>query len=213
MRKFDFTPGEVYHVYNRGVLKRKIFIDPRDWIRFLFVILHFQSERIIYNLSNHVNHYVRHSMFNIGVNKLDIIDKNRLVKLHNFSLLPNHFHLLLEEVEEGGISKYMQRVSNAYTKYFNIKYKESGHLFQNRFQAVHIEDNEQLLYTSAYIHLNCRDNKKWLNKEHLYPWSSYQDYLQNNRWNNLLTTDLILDQFDDPKDYQETVESSNVKVD
>src|SRR3989344_8274671 len=191
MKKPILAPDEIYHIYNRGVMKRNIFIDRRDWVRFLFIILYFQSSETIYNISDYVTNYLRHSMFSVRKSRINKITDNRLVKLHAFILLPNHFHLLLEETEEGGISKYMQRISNAYTKYFNTKYKESGHLFQNRFRAVHIEDNEQLLYTSAYIHLNCRDNKKWRGKEDNYFWSSYQDYVNHNRWSNLLNTELI----------------------
>ena len=71
--------------------------------------------------------------------------------------MPNHFHLIVKEVKEGGISAYMQRVLNAYTKYYNAKHDTSGHLFQGPFRAIHIADNDQLLYVSAYIHLNCRE--------------------------------------------------------
>ncbi|MDO8183858.1 MAG: transposase [bacterium] len=207
----NFAVDEVYHIYNRGVMKRKIFLDQRDWVRFLFIILYFQSTTTVSNVSYYITSYIKHRMFNIRPSTKNKTTDKHLVKLHVFALLPNHFHLLVEEVVEGGISKYMQRVANAYTKYFNTKYKESGHLFQNSFKSVHIEDNEQLLYVSSYIHLNCRDDRKWKKREHLYPWSSYQDYIKDNRWPDLLETKLILDQFKSPSDYRETVDSSDAK--
>ena len=77
--------------------------------------------------------------------------------------MPNHFHLILQEVKEGGISQYMQRVLNAYTKYYNKKYEISGHLFQGPYKSVHIKDDPQLLYLSAYIHNNVRELKSWKN--------------------------------------------------
>ena len=79
---------------------------------------------------------------------------SRYVELVSFAFIPNHFHLIVHEKKENGISQYMQRILNAYTKYFNAKYKKTGHLFQGPFKAVHTESNEQLLHLSAYIHRN-----------------------------------------------------------
>ncbi|MBI2482162.1 MAG: transposase [Candidatus Vogelbacteria bacterium] len=176
------------------------------------MILYFQSPETINNISDHITHYTKHSMFGFDKDKHNKILNRRTVKLQAFALLPNHFHLLVEEIEDRGISKYMQRISNSYTKYFNTKYKGSGHLFQNRFQSVRIKDNDQLLYASTYIHRNCRDNPKWINKEKSYPWSSYQDYIDTNRWNNLLDTELILSQFADQKEYENEVKTSSAKI-
>ncbi|HED38125.1 MAG TPA: hypothetical protein ENI76_07770 [Ignavibacteria bacterium] len=107
----------------------------------------------------------------------------------------------------------MKRVLGGYAKYFNIKYKKTGHVFQGSYNAVHIENNEQLLYVSAYIHLNQRELKTWRNKESEYPWSSYKDYGCKNRWKNFLTTKIILEQFKNPNEYKESVEESGAKED
>lgn len=201
------APGEHYHVYNRGVMKRKIFLSDRDRLRFLFYLFSFQSPQQTSNIHRHV----QHSMLNIQAVGRAKIKKERVVKLIAFALMPNHFHLILEEIADGGISKYLQRLGNAYTKYFNTKYETNGHLFQGRFKFRHIQDNEQLLYTSAYLHRNCCELKVWRGKESDYPWSSYQDYLGENRWFELLETATILEQFSTRKDYQEWVQESGAK--
>mgnify|MGYP001564387829 CR=1 FL=1 len=212
MRNITISTGEYYHIYNRGVNKQNIFTDERDWIRLLFLILYFQSPLTFNNIGRRVSHYVKHRVFNIENDSLEKIYKNITVELTSFVIMPNHFHLLLKESENKGISNYMQRIQNGYAKYFNTKYKKSGHLFQGPFQAVHIESNEQLLHLSAYIHRNPTEIKQWNKKEHLYPWSSYYDYVSKNRWNNLLKRDVILSQFKNSKEYNNFVETSGAKT-
>jgi len=212
MRKVEIAPGEYYHIYNRGNNKQNIFLDNRDWIRFLFTILYLQSPTVFHNMSRYVTHFVKHSVFNIDDETIDKILKNRTIELIGFCLMPNHFHLIIYELKEGGISQYMQRTQNAYTKYFNTKHENCGHLLQGPFQAVHILNNEQLLYLSAYMHRNPRELIKWFKKEHKYPWSSYQDYLAKNRWDQLLKTGIVTDQFSGTKDYKKFGETSDAKL-
>ena len=211
MRKTQFAPGEYYHIYNRGNNKQNIFIDERDYSRLLFLILFLQAPFPIYNISRSVSHFIRYKIFNITEKLIARLLKERMVELVNFTFMPNHFHLLISENIEGGISQYMQRIQDAFTKYFNAKYSKVGHLFQGPFQAVHISTNEQLLHLSAYIHRNQRELKQWKNKEHNYLWSSYYDYVKENRWGDLLKTDIILEQFSNPEDFQNFVKTSGVK--
>jgi putative transposase len=212
MRKIKIAPGEYYHIFNRGNNKQKIFLDKRDYIRFLFLILYFQSPSIFYNIGRQVTYFIKNNFFGISKNNDSEVVKKRYVELVNFVLIPNHFHLIILEKEEGGISRYMQRILTAYAKYFNEKYEKSGHLFQGPFQAVHIEDNNQLLYLSSYIHRNVRELKEWKNKEHLYMWSSYQDCSNKNRWGELLKHEVITEQFSNQKEYKDFVDSSPAKL-
>lgn len=208
----NIGPGEYYHIFNRGNDKRTIFNDERDWIRFLFLILHLQSPEVSFpQLGREVTKFVRRQRFDIEEETLKEIIKGRQVELVAFCLMPNHFHLILGESEEGGITHYMQRVESAYAKYFNIKYTRVGHLFQGRYKSVHIEDDSQLLYLSAYIHRNPRELKNWKGKEHEYPWSTYQDYLGNSRWGGLLVSDIILGQYSNVASYKKDVEMSRAK--
>lgn len=214
MREISISEGEYYHIFNRGMHKRLIFNNDHDRYRFLFLITHFQSPAIFNDISQEVkifkNSLCQHSVLT-QINQ-EIIQK-RTVGLTTFALMPNHFHLIVKETKTNGIANFMQRLQNSYTKYFNIKNEISGHLFQGPYRIVHIKDNEQLLYTSAYIHRNCRELKGWKNREIEYPWSSYLDYTKKNRWGRLLETEIILSQSANPKEYQEWVESSGAKDD
>lgn len=212
MRNIQISVDEYYHVYNRGAHKRTIFHDTADFARFLFLILFFQSPLVFDQVSRPVRHFIKHSVFDIDDADISRIIDDRYVELISFCLMPNHFHLVLREVQEHGIARYMQRVLNGYTKYYNAKHGTSGHLFEGPYKAVHIESNEQLLYLSAYVHRNPRELPYWKNKEQKYEWSSYQDYIGENRWSKLLSTELILGQFKTKNEYEEFVRTSTAKM-
>lgn len=214
MRVIKFASGEYYHIFNRGIRKQEIFREKRDWARLLFSILTFQSPVIFDNISRDLKDFlplidrsVQHRVLN---KKMSGVVKERAVELVAFCLMPNHFHLLVKQTGEKGVSQYLQRIQNSYTKFFNTKYKTSGHLFQGPFRAVHIEDNNQLLYTSAYIHLNPRENRHLKNKIEKYPWSSYSDYFSN-RWSDLICPQIILEQFKSSDEYQTWTSTSGAK--
>lgn len=211
MRKEKIIQDEYYHTLNRGNNKQLIFKDERDWAKFLFSIIYFQSPINIRNISRQVNYFLKNKGFNVPDDVEKEIIKNRSVELIAFALMPNHFHLILKEHRENGISNYTHRISTSHSKYFNAKNKTTGHLFQGTFKAIHIKDDPQLLYSSAYIHNNVRELKGWNKKEHLYPWSSYQDYVEENRWGELLKTDIIKNQFPDNQTYKSFIQKSGAK--
>jgi len=210
LREGLFAPGEYYHLLGRGNYKQNIFLDERDYVRFLFSVLYFQMPGSYKNIGRQVTHFIDHGTFSEERPAKDLVH-DRYVEVVNFALMPNHFHLTVRENAEGGISKYMQRALNGFTKYHNAKYEKTGHLFQGPFKAVHIDDNEQLLYLSAYIHRNPRELSRWRGKEHRYAWSSYQDYLYENRWGDLLVPDIVLGQFSGKGEYRRAVEKSGAK--
>lgn len=203
--------GEHYHIFNRGISKNIIFLDEADYIRMLFSILFFQHKDSIQNLHRSLDNFSYKSLPSSLDKLAQEVINNRMVELVAFALMPNHFHIIAHELKEGGISHYLQRIEIAYTKYFNTKYKHSGYLFQGPFQSVHIEDNEQLLHLSAYVHLNHREIGEWKNKENIYPWSSYRDILGQNRWGDLLKYQIITEQFSNGQEYQNFVVTSGVK--
>ena len=211
MRKIKIAPGEYYHIYNRENKRQPIFLDNRDRARFLFLILYFQSPITVHSIGNHITHFLNYILFKFR--KTFNIISSLIIQSIIFTLMPNHFHLGLKEIQEGGISRYMQKILNAYTKYFNTKYKTSGHLFQGPYQAVHMENNTQLLHLSAYIHKNPKKIKEWSNKIDQYPWSSYQDYVKKNRWNELLKPEIILEQFNSKINYKKFIKTSTAKED
>ncbi len=203
--------GEYYHVFNRGNDGQLLFHERRDYARFLFLILYSQFPITFHQISRNVTHYIKKGTFNIKSNKINSLKELRYVDFVGFTLMPNHFHLLLKERQEGGIAKCLQRIQNAYTKYFNKKYDKKGHLFQGPYKSVYIENNAQLIYVSAYIHLNQKEISEWANNAFLYPWSSFTDYCNENRWENILETDVIMAQFSSGKEYFEYVYKSGAK--
>lgn len=141
-RKEVLAVGECYHVYNRGVDKRDIFLDNADRVRFL---------RLLY-ICNSSHPILFKSVQGLT---LDEIERGeRMVDIGAYCLMPNHFHLLVKERVENGISRYMAKISTAYSMYFNIKNERSGSLFQGTFKSKHVADDPYLMALVAYIHLN-----------------------------------------------------------
>lgn len=216
-RSCKLSPFEYYHLYDRGVNHQQIFFDERDFARFIFLMLHKQSPDVSTTQTAYYTpqFFQQHEWSTTDTTVLKIVG-TRSVELINFCLMDNHFHLTVRELKEGGISNYMQRILNAYTKYFNIKYRRKGHLFEGPFKSVHAKSNIQLLHLSAYIHRNPREVRGWRGKEKLYPWSSLGDCVTKNRWGRLLSPDVILWQFgknlkDQQKGYTKFVETSTAK--
>lgn len=215
MRILKIAPGEYYHVFNRAVNKQIIFHNFNDYARFLFLILYFQAPVKILHISRVIKEF---SQYCTGQSRaltsgyeVDVV-KKRVVELIAFCIMPNHFHLILKEMGEGGIATYMQRVLTAYSKYYNTKYGKSGHVFQGPYRAVHVENDRQLLHLSAYLHRNPRELSSWFRKEDKYIWSSYQDCIGENRWGDLLLPSVLTDGFKNRNKYYEFVKTSPAKV-
>lgn len=206
--------GEYYHVFNRGFQKLPLFRDKTDWMRMLFLILYSQSPIIMSKVTRIIKHADLFEGFPVNLEEQEKIQKKRFVELTCFALMPNHFHILIKEAEENGIARYMQRVQLAYTHYFNSKYHGSGHVFQSRYKAVHVKNDEQLMHLSAYIHKNPRELAAWKGKEEQYPWSSLQDFTKANRWGGLIAPEIIVSRFDATpnSNYADFVRTSPAKM-
>lgn len=187
MRKEGFSNGEFYHVYNRGVDKRIIFIDNYDFGRFLQGIEEFNTIEPIGSIYE--------NSFNNKSKKMPL--KMPLVNLVAYCLNPNHYHLILKQRENKGIEKFMHKLGLGYAKFFNNKYKRSGSLFQGKFKAKHINTNEYLLHLSAYVNLNSKAHRLGNRVSK----SSICDYKNKN--NALINSEIILDQFKNFKEYEE----------
>ncbi len=137
--------GEIYHIYNRGVDKRNIFEAKYDYIRFYQSLLYFNNIEPILSYRN-IN-----DQFYLSKNNKH---SHELVEVIAYSLLPNHYHLILKQLVDGGISEFMKRVGGGYTTYFNDKYKRSGSLFQGTFKRVLVNNDTQFNYLFAYVNEN-----------------------------------------------------------
>ncbi len=212
VKTFDFGGENIYyHVFNRGVEQRDIFLDESDYNRFLFLVFILQGEVFFDHISRLAKNFQKEGIAALEDVRDDILAA-RNVQLVSFTLMPNHFHMILKESKEAGVSRFIQRLCNSYAKYFNIKNDRAGHLFGSRFHHKLIDSNEYLLHLSAYIHRNARELKNWKNKEDIYPWSSYQDFVRENRWGQFLERSVILDQFAGVKEYEDFIKTSLTKL-
>lgn len=182
-----------YHIYNRGVEKRSIFTNERDYQRFLQTLYYYQFAGPKPSFSKHLQFKVK-----------DFSHNPKIVEVNCYCLMPNHFHLVLKQLRDNGISEFIGKVVNSYTKYFNTKYVRVGPLFQGAFKTVLVKSDIQLLHLSRYIHLNPFVSE--LVQELItYKYSSYQ-YCIGQVNDRLSVVDPILGQFKDNKEYQEFVE-------
>lgn len=199
-RKIVLTPGEFYHIFNRGLNRQPIFKSKRDYERFVLTLKFYQFSQPPLRLSYFIN---------LPDNKQKeiwkkIIKKPKLVEIISFVLMPNHFHFLLRQLLPNGITFYLSLITNSYTRYFNTKSNRKGDLFEGVFKAVRIESEEQLIHLSRYLHLNpvvsCLIKENELTS---YSYSSLPEYL--NGKSSFVSTDLILSYFKTIKDYQKFV--------
>ena len=198
-RKKDFANGEFFHIYNRGVDKRIIFLDAYDLERFFKSMLHFNSVDPV------------GSLYEISFNQLGgetPKSEKRLVNIVAYCLNPNHFHFILEQIVDGGISEFMKRLSGGYTSYFNNRNKRSGSLFQGVFKAIHIDSNEYLLHLSAYVNLNNHVHKLGGETPKLIESRSSWEEYTNERTNGICEKKIILEQFTHPSEYGEFARTS-----
>lgn len=177
-RKTELFNDEYYHVYNRGNSKQVIFLDNFDKARFITILFVMNQED-------------NKKVANISKNDLLIKTSNPLVAIGSYVIMDNHYHILLKQQQDGGVTRFMQKVGTAYSGYFNKKYKRTGALFEGRFKAKHANNDIYLKYLFSYIHLNPAKliNSNWkkeiLTKQNQniiieflkkYRFSSFQDY-------------------------------------
>jgi len=141
-RNVTFAEGEYYHLYDRGVDKRVVFVDEADRVRFIRLLYATNSDKLI-----------RLDEFQ-GEPLQKIIKGQPIVAIGSWCIMPNHFHILAKEIVEGGISKFMLKLLTGYSMYFNTKYFRKGTLFDRPYKAKHLDSDKYLKYQYAYIHLN-----------------------------------------------------------
>ena len=219
-RNFDLSVDEFYHFYNRGNDKRPIFLCKKDYQRFM-ILLYICNNANPIHLSDY-NNSIRSSLFSV------IKQDSPLVSIGAWCLIPNHFHLLIKEIEEGGASLFMQKLSTAYTMYFNIKYGKKGALFSGRYKAKHLDYDQYLKYQFAYIHLNpislidagwkkkkVEDRIKAKDFLDDYEYSSYSEYCNFDRPERvIINKEAFPEYFETNVDFQEMItEWVNFKAD
>ena len=188
----QFVTGEIYHIYNRGVEKRTVFSNEKDYRRFARDMEDFNDIAPATNLH-------RHRV------KSNFKQRKPLVEILCFCLMPNHYHFLLRQLADSGITEFMRKIGTGYTNYFNLKNTRVGPLFQGKFKAIHLEKEAHLLYLPHYIHLNPLDlhMPEWRERKirhtenaikflESYRWSSYLDYIGKKNFPSVIASDFIL---------------------
>lgn len=149
-RKHDLIEGEYYHVFNRGVEKRAVFISPADYERFLALLLITNRKGSI-SMRDIQKKYRGEPSGQVFISESG---SETLVDIAAYALMPNHLHLVLRERVAGGISKFMLKLLTGYSMYFNTKYERSGPLFVRPYRSRHVDSDEYLRWLLAYIYLN-----------------------------------------------------------
>ncbi len=216
IKRIKFINNSFYHIFNRGVDKRIIYGDNRDRLYFLYELNNLNTSRTAQNLKRKLER---------GSTSFK---KEEYVEIVAFALMPNHYHIILKQIADKGISKYMHKLGTGYTMYFNKKNKRSGSLFEGRFKAKAIPNDEYLVHLSRYIHLNpvslknpdWKDKgindknklKKYLEK---YRWSSYYNYVKSGdtKGTDDIHTKYILEYFKNDKNKYEKFMLNYIKAD
>ena len=202
-RKLVFQNDSLYHVFNRGIERRPVFQNTREFQRALELI----------NFYNHKDIPLRYSQFlQLSLEIRESVFKKlsegeRLIDILAFCLMPNHFHFLFRQKIDNGISTFISNFTNSYTKYFNTKYERIGPLFEGVFKAVFVETDDQLIHLSRYIHLNPVVSSIIKDDQLLdYRWSSYPAYLSLSKDSApILDKETVLSFFKTSKQYEEFI--------
>lgn len=204
-----FITNYFYHIYNRGVDGRRIFQEEKDYLRFIHCLHEFndKSPALPYSQTFEKNKILKRN----GLRDI-------LVKILCFCLMPNHFHLILQQIINNGITKFMRKLGTGYTMYFNEKNARSGVLFQGKFKSILVETDEYLLHLSRYIHLNPvemiepnwkeRGIQNWEEARNFlerYRWSSFPDYLGFKNFSSVTERDFLKGYFSEEKGYKNFV--------
>lgn len=151
LRKTPLVTGESYHIYNRGAHKHVIFTAEPDYRRFLVTLYlaNHGGPMLLREILERKKHRGRFSgnLYNEPVDK-------PFVDMLAYTLMPNHFHLVLRQKTDDGISKFMQKLTVSYSMYFNTKYEHNGVLFQGRFRSSHLDTDPYFKWIFPYVHLN-----------------------------------------------------------
>lgn len=200
-RKTTFINNGIYHVLNRGIERGLIFKTINDKQRFLEAVEFYK-----HNPSLKFSYYRRLLSKEKGKILIDIKKTFKpLVDILAFSLMPNHFHFLLRQLQNKGTQLFMGNFQNSYVKYFNTKYRRKGPLFQSAFKSVPVKTDEQLIHVSRYIHLNpVSSNIIQIRDLKSYPWTSFHYYFYPTK-KSFITSNVIMGYFKTKREHQKFV--------
>lgn len=207
MKKPQFAEGQIYHIYNRGVEKRNVFDSDRDHLRFIHDLYEFNDEDAVSNMG----YYFNPKSSEVEPHYIPMERKKRklLVEILAFVLMPNHYHLLLRQIRDNGIVRFMQKLGTGYTMYFNKVCERTGVLFQGRYKAVLVKEEAHFIHLPFYIHSNplkiyrgSTSLDRVMKYLEDYRWSSLPDYLGNKNFPSITSRQFLLEYFEGEKEFQ-----------
>ena len=219
MRKIKFIADKIYHIYNRGVEKRDIFMNDADRWRFIQAMFLFNDEEvssnILWKLANEKGRLSFRTLREYIEKENNRGGRKPLVKIMTDCLMPNHFHFLIKNLRDDGVSRFMHKLGIGYTKYFNEKYNRVGSLFQGPFKAVPVENDLYLQYLLIYINvinpgqliepnleeIGVKDVRKIMAAANDYSWSAHLEYI-GKRQSIIIEKDILGDFFPAPEKYE-----------
>ncbi len=166
--KREFFENGVFHIFTKSIAEYTIFRTEEDYVRMLNLLKFYMFER-----KNSFYYYSRLP----DIEKEKLYKGKKIVKIIAYCLMPTHIHLILYNEQENGITTFMRNLLDSYTRYFNLKVKRKGPLWESRFKSILVETDEQLLHLTRYIHLNpvtaylVDSPEKW-------KFSSYLEYVE-----------------------------------
>src|SRR3989344_614939 len=204
---------EFFHVLNRGVDKRKVFMSSADYARFIHDMWEFNDTHHAYNAGRKIED--KPCMIDV---RRQSYAKERFVRVPFFCLMGNHYHLLLSPIVENGVALFMKKLNGGYAKYFNEKYERVGALWQGKYKSVPIETDRHFLYIPYYIHFNALDlyAPEWRKQRVASPkkaeaflknyrWSSHLDYAGEKNFPSVTDRKFFLEYFGGEKRYARSV--------
>lgn len=211
--------GEIYHIVLRAIEGFKLFRDNRDFLRMIHDLFEFNDEN--QTSSNYRMQEIRGSDVTRSVLVTSLKEKRKtLVDILAFCLIPNHIHLLVRQLKDGGISKFMRKIGAGYGGYYNKRYQRKGRLFDGRYRVVHIRTDNQLKIVFVYVHTNPiailfhNWKEKGIEEKELqkvikfledYRWSSYPDYLGKKNFPFLTSREFLIKEIGGMKEAQRFV--------
>ena len=213
-RKEGFENNRIYHIILRAIDDNLIFKDVSDYYRGIFSIYEFNNAKPV---TIQARRKARTAFKNTlkksyrdptSIRPIERDERDKFVEISGFCFMPNHIHLLLKQIKENGISKFMQKVGGGYGRYFNDKYKRKGHVFQDTFKSVYVKEDQQFIAVASYIFTNpialiehgwkekgirshsIKEVMKFLEE---YKWSSYQDCIGIKNFNSVTQRDFLLE--------------------
>jgi len=208
-RKEQFNTGDIYHVILRAIDDNVIFKNVNDYYRGIFSVYEFNTTNPVEIRKRRDARLKFKKLSKASGDPTSAVftdSRDKLVEILAFCFMPNHIHLLVKQLKDNGMAKFMAKLGGGYARYFNLKYDRKGYVFQNRFLAIRIKTDEQLKIVFAYIHANpvsliepnwkergISNLQKVIKFIEKYKWSSYSDYLGKPNFSSVTSREFILE--------------------